>query len=105
MDRFAVTSSGANSEELAQSTTKAEIRQRKVMLLIWCDWKGIVFFGLLPRNETISSSVYCRQLESNNVIHKKRSELTPDSIHYIRDSLKIVVKMECVIKLSLFTSL
>ena len=74
------------------------------MLLIWCDWKGIV----LPRNETINSSLYCRQLESNNVIHEKRSELmsrgrvgshlliTPDSIHHVRDSLKIVAKMKCV---------
>ena len=32
------------------------------MLGVWCDFKGIVYFELLPRNQTINSNVYCRQL-------------------------------------------
>lgn len=44
------------------------------MLSICWDWKGTVFFELLPRNETINSSAYCRQLdELSNAIRKKRS--------------------------------
>lgn len=68
--------SWSKRDEPAQSISKAEIRQRKVTLSIWWDWKGIVFFELLPRDETINSSVYRRQLvESSNAIRKKRAEL------------------------------
>lgn len=68
--------SWSKRDEPAQSISKAEIRQRKVTLSIWWDWKGIVFFELLPRDKTINSSVYRRQLvESSNAIRKKRAEL------------------------------
>ena len=29
------------------------------MLSVWWDWKGVVFFELLPRNQTINLDVYC----------------------------------------------
>ena len=48
--------------EPAQSTLKADIHQKNVMLSVWWDFKGIVYFELLPRNQTINSNVYCRQL-------------------------------------------
>ena len=32
------------------------------MPCVWWDFKGIVYFELLPRNQTINSNVYCRQL-------------------------------------------
>jgi histone-lysine N-methyltransferase SETMAR len=41
------------------STPKAELHQRKVMLSIWWDWKKILYYDLLPRNQTINSDVYC----------------------------------------------
>ena len=44
-------------DELAQSTLKADIHQKKVMLSVWWDFKGIVSFELLPRNQTINSNV------------------------------------------------
>ena len=36
---------------------KADIHQKKVMLSVWWDFKGIVYFKLLPRNQTINSNV------------------------------------------------
>ena len=42
--------------------SKADIHQKKVMLSVWWDFKGIAYFELLPRNQTINSNVYCRQL-------------------------------------------
>ena len=39
------------------------------MLSVWWDFKGIFYFELLPRNQTINYNVYCRQLmnlEENN---------------------------------------
>ena len=46
------------------------------MLSVWWDWKGMVFFELLPRNETINSDVYCRQLNKlNAAFNEKRPKL------------------------------
>ena len=54
--------SWSKRDELAQSTSKADIHQKKVMLSVWWDFKGIVYLELLPRNQTINSNVYYRQL-------------------------------------------
>ena len=46
------------------------------MLSVWWDWKGVVFFELLPKNQTINSDVYCRQLNKlNAAVKEKRLEL------------------------------
>jgi len=45
-------------------------------LSVWWDWKGVVYFELLPRNQTINSDVYCQQLDKlNAAIKEKRPEL------------------------------
>ena len=45
-------------------TPKPEIRQKKVMLSVWWDVHGIVYWTLLPTNTTITADVYCEQLEN-----------------------------------------
>ena len=45
------------------TTAKAEMHQRKVMLSVWWDSKGIVYWELLPQNVTVTSQVYCTQLD------------------------------------------
>ena len=46
------------------------------MLSVSWNWKGLVFFELLPRNQTINSDVYCRKLNKvNAVVKEKRPEL------------------------------
>jgi histone-lysine N-methyltransferase SETMAR len=58
------------------STPKAELHQKSVMLCIWWDWKGILYYDLLPRNQTINSNVYCSQLDRlKAAIDQKRPEL------------------------------
>ena len=43
------------------------------MLSVWWDFKGIIYFKMLPRNQTINSNVYCRQLmKLDNDIKEKR---------------------------------
>ncbi|CAK1595888.1 unnamed protein product [Parnassius mnemosyne] len=32
------------------------------MLCVWWDWKGIVYYELLPSGKTIDSDLYCQQL-------------------------------------------
>ena len=68
--------SWSKRDEPAQSTSKADIHQKKVMLNVWWDFKGIVYFELLPRNQTINPNVYCRQLmKVDKEIKEKRPEL------------------------------
>ena len=64
------------TREITDSTSKADIHQKKDKLSVWWDFKGIVYFELLPRNQTIKSNVYCRQLmKLDKEIKEKRPEL------------------------------
>lgn len=46
------------------------------MLSMWWDYKGIVYFELLPRNQAINSDAYIQQLTKlNNAIQEKRPVL------------------------------
>lgn len=68
--------SWSQRDDLPQTTLKADIHQRKVMLSVWWDFKGVLFFELLPRNQSLNSKVYCQQLDSlNESIIQKRPEL------------------------------
>ena len=58
--------SWGKKDELAQTTSKADIHQKKIMLSVWWDFKGIVFFELLPDNTTINSEVYCDKQDKLN---------------------------------------
>ena len=63
--------------EPTQTTSKADIHQKKYLLYVWWDYKGIVYFELLPPNLTINSDVYIEQLTKlNNAVEQKRPELT-----------------------------
>ena len=46
--------------------------KKKIMLFVWWDWKGVVFFELLPRNQTINFYFYCRQLNKLNAVVKEK---------------------------------
>ena len=68
--------SWSKRDEPAQSTSKPDIYQKKVMMSVWWDFKGTVHFELLPRNKTINSNVYCCQLiKWHKEIKEKRPEL------------------------------
>ena len=63
-------------DEPSQSTSKPDIHQKKVMLSVWWNFNSIVHFELLPRNQTVNSNVYCRQLmKLDKEIKEKRPEL------------------------------
>ena len=44
-------------------TPKAGLHPKKVLLCVWWDWKGILYYELLPNNQTINSKKYCSQLD------------------------------------------
>lgn len=41
---------------------KLNLHPTKILLSIWWDWKGIIYYELLPKNQTINSEKYCSQL-------------------------------------------
>lgn len=58
------------------TAVKQRLTPLKVMLCVWWDWKGIVFYELLPKNETIDSAKYCQQLDRlKEAVAQKRPEL------------------------------
>ena len=63
-------------DEPVQTTPKAEIHQKKIMLSVWWDYEGILYFELLPRNQTINSNVYVQRLAKlSDAVQEKRPEL------------------------------
>ena len=56
--------------EAAQPDPKGELHEKKVMLSIWWDSKGVIFRELLPDHATINSSLYCTQLEKMVLAHQ-----------------------------------
>ena len=68
--------SWSKRDEPPQTISKAKLHQKKIMLSGWWDWKGVVFFEWLARNQTINLDVYCRQLNKlNAAVKEKRPEL------------------------------
>ncbi|GFY19854.1 histone-lysine N-methyltransferase SETMAR [Trichonephila clavipes] len=49
--------------EAAQTVAKPGLSTRKVLLRIWGDWKGIIYYKLLPHGQTLNSDLYCQQLD------------------------------------------
>ena len=45
------------------TTPKAGRHPKKVMLCVWWDWKGVLYYELLLENKTINSNKYCSQLD------------------------------------------
>ncbi|KFM75697.1 Mariner Mos1 transposase, partial [Stegodyphus mimosarum] len=63
--------------EPTRTTSKIDIHQKKVLLSVWWDYEGIVYFELLPPNRMINSDVYIEQLTKlNNAVEEKRPEST-----------------------------
>ena len=68
--------SWSKAGDLPQTTSKAGLSAKKVMLSIWWDWKRIVNYELLQLGATINSVLQCAQLDClNELIQKERPEL------------------------------
>lgn len=55
---------------------KAGLHQRKVLLCVWWDMDGIIYYELMNPNQTINKEVYCDQLDRlNQALKEKRPAL------------------------------
>ena len=70
--------SWSKKNEPAQTTSKPDIHQKK--FVSW-DFKGIVYFELLPDNTTIKPEVYCNQLDKlSDALKENRPELVKEMV-------------------------
>ena len=76
-------------------TPKAGLHPKKVMLCMWWDWKGVLYYELLPENQTIHSNKYCSQLDQlKAALDKKRLELVNRKcIIFHQDNTKLRVSL------------
>lgn len=49
-------------------TPKGDLHPRKILLCVWWDYRGIIYFELLPQGKTVTAAVYCAQLDR---LHKQ----------------------------------
>lgn len=68
--------SWGKSNEPPQTTSKGGLHPSKVLLSVFWDFKGIVHYELLPRNQTITAEFYIAQLERlKGALEEKRPGL------------------------------
>ncbi|KHJ96074.1 transposase [Oesophagostomum dentatum] len=53
--------SWSKPDEPGQTMSRADLHQ-KIMLPVWWDCKGVIYFGVLPRNQNVTSDLCSRQL-------------------------------------------
>ncbi|XP_015438720.1 PREDICTED: histone-lysine N-methyltransferase SETMAR-like [Dufourea novaeangliae] len=64
------------ANERAELIAKPNLHPAKVMLSVWWDCQGILYFELLPAGQTIDSEKYCQQLENlKTAIQARRPSL------------------------------
>ena len=68
--------SWSKANEAAQTVAKPGLTARKVLLSVWWDWQGILYYELLPYGQTLNSALYCEQLDRLKLaIEQKRPAL------------------------------
>ena len=61
---------------MTQTIAKPGLTASMVMLSVWCDWKGTVYYKILEPGQKVDSVLYCQQLTRlQEAIQKKRPEL------------------------------
>ena len=54
------------------TTPKPDLHPQKVMLSVWWDVEGVIYWELLPPNTTITAHTYCTQLQNLAAEYKKK---------------------------------
>ena len=63
-------------------TPKTDLHQEKVMLSIWWDWKGILYFKPFPPSRKMKSYVYHEQLDKLKKEIEKKKKKRPELINW-----------------------
>ena len=69
------------------TTPKADFHSKKVMLCMWWDWKGVLYYELLLENWMINSNKYCSQLDQLKTVWNQSTENASSSIRIMQDHI------------------
>jgi [histone H3]-lysine36 N-dimethyltransferase SETMAR len=65
-------------------TAKPELHPKKVMLSVWWNVNGVVYWELLPANSTVNAQTYCEQLDRVAAkLHGKQ-----DRVYFLHDNAR-----------------
>ncbi|GBP12940.1 hypothetical protein EVAR_79286_1 [Eumeta japonica] len=51
------------NKQAPQSISKLGLSRNKLMLCVWCDWRSIIHYEILPLRKSINLNLYCQQLK------------------------------------------
>lgn len=69
--------SWSQADETAKALVKPGLATGKGLLCVWWDWKGIIYYELVPADHSFKSDLYCQQLTRlKQAIDQKRPELS-----------------------------
>lgn len=76
--------------QMAVPTPKPSLTARKVLLSVWWDCKGIIYYEVLPYGRTITAEVYCSQLDRlNEALKSKRPTMHAErKIYFQHDNAR-----------------
>lgn len=79
--------SWTDKDKNAQPQSKANPHEKKLMVCVWWDVKGVIHWEMLQRNQTINAQFYCEQLQRvADAIAQKRPELT--NVMFLHDNAR-----------------
>ena len=77
---------------------KPDLHPKKVMMSIWWDSQGVIYYELLPENTTVKSKLYCKQINSlASAIKEKRP--CKDKIIFLHDNARAHTAKRCCKKI------
>ena len=68
-----------NSDEVPQPIARPGLHPRKIMLCIWWDSQGIVYYELMSNNTTVTADVYCEQLVQQKRLNQQIIKILHDN--------------------------
>jgi [histone H3]-lysine36 N-dimethyltransferase SETMAR len=81
--------SWVDPDQISTSTPKPNIHAKKVLLCIWWNWKGVLYYELLQPDEIITADRYQKQLTNlSDVLEEKRPFTGQGSRKVIHDNAR-----------------
>jgi len=80
--------SWSKQDEAPQTVAKPGLTPRKVMLYVWWEWKGIVYYELLPLGQSIDSNFYCQQLKRLRQVIERKQLINKKGVIFHHDNVR-----------------
>jgi histone-lysine N-methyltransferase SETMAR len=76
-----------DEDQMPEPTPKGELHPKKVMISVWWDIHGVIYWEVLPRNATVIATLYCEQLQRLDQALKKCRPKS-EKIYFLHDNAR-----------------